>query len=201
MTREEQQKLIDKVLEETQESLANGDLTVLEEILKFVPTNILVGSLPEEDWDEYRPSPTVYDFSQYESLSKTEECKKTIIDNYIDWYSSFDEEREVLKNGALMYIHEDHVDEVGGYFPEISNNKKNRVNLAIGKDESNECKLWVEHSFDHEDQDKEYPESLVVGLDMGEDGTKTFATFTDTNVREELESFVKDINEDLLKKH
>jgi len=34
-----------------------------------------------------------------------------------------------------------------------------------------------------------------------EEGTKTFATFTDVGIREELESFVKDINEDLLKKH
>ncbi len=45
----EKQELIDKVIEDLKKGFSCGDYTVLDEILTFVPTNILKGSLPEED--------------------------------------------------------------------------------------------------------------------------------------------------------
>ena len=41
-------ELIDKVLEQMRDDLINHDLTAIEELLKFVPTENLVGFLPEE---------------------------------------------------------------------------------------------------------------------------------------------------------
>jgi len=46
-------------------------------------------------------------------LSKTEEIKFMIIENYIDWFTSNEEERDNLKNEALNYVIEDWVDEIG----------------------------------------------------------------------------------------
>jgi len=55
----------------------------------------------------------------YTPLTKTEECKMMIIENYIDWYCHDEDEREKLKLNARVYAHEDHVDEIGGYFPQV----------------------------------------------------------------------------------
>jgi hypothetical protein len=41
-------ELIDKVLEQMREDLINHDLTAIEELLKFVPMENLIGYLPEE---------------------------------------------------------------------------------------------------------------------------------------------------------
>lgn len=55
----------------------------------------------------------------YKPLTKTEECKMMIIENYIDWFTSNDDERDVMKFNARLYAHEDHVDEIGGCFPNV----------------------------------------------------------------------------------
>jgi hypothetical protein len=49
------QKLMNKVLNKIKEDVAVGDVTAIEEILIFVPTNYLIGFLPEEDWPEFIP--------------------------------------------------------------------------------------------------------------------------------------------------
>lgn len=36
-----------------------------------------------------------------------------IIENYIEWYTTDDRERESLKQGAYQYVKEDHIDEIG----------------------------------------------------------------------------------------
>jgi hypothetical protein len=48
----------------------------------------------------------------YEKLSPAEEMKLIIIENYIDWYTSDDEERELMKEGAVSYVLEDHCNEL-----------------------------------------------------------------------------------------
>jgi len=41
------QKLVDDVIENIKKDIADGDVTVLEELLKFIPEEYLKGSLPE----------------------------------------------------------------------------------------------------------------------------------------------------------
>jgi len=41
------QKLVDDVIENIKKDIADGDVTVLEELLKFIPEEYLRGSLPE----------------------------------------------------------------------------------------------------------------------------------------------------------
>jgi len=41
------------------------------------------------------------------------EKKLMIIENYIEWYTTDDQEREQMKEGASLYVKEDHVDEIG----------------------------------------------------------------------------------------
>jgi len=44
-------KLIDQVLEQIQKDVAAEDLTAIEELLNYVPINILVAYLSEIDWN------------------------------------------------------------------------------------------------------------------------------------------------------
>ena len=48
----------------------------------------------------------------YEKLSLAEERKLIIIENFIDYYTSDDKQREDLKELALNYVIEDHVNEL-----------------------------------------------------------------------------------------
>jgi hypothetical protein len=50
---ERKQKLVDDVIEDLKESLASGDFTVLDELLKFIPSKNLIQALPEEKWSDY----------------------------------------------------------------------------------------------------------------------------------------------------
>lgn len=43
------------------------------------------------------------------------EIKLMIIENYIDWFTSDEDEREEMKISAAGYVEEDHVDELEGY--------------------------------------------------------------------------------------
>jgi len=43
-----QSDIIDRVLDQIAQDLEGGDLTALEELLKFVPREKLIGYLPEE---------------------------------------------------------------------------------------------------------------------------------------------------------
>ena len=58
-------------------------------------------------------------------------------------------------------------------------------------------KYWVESSFDFEDKEMAYPETLVVGSDLGDEiGTETIATFP-IDVKVELEDLIRAINEQI----
>lgn len=45
-------------------------------------------------------------------LTNSEDLKLTIIENFIDWYTSNDNERETMKECALDYIKECHYNEL-----------------------------------------------------------------------------------------
>jgi hypothetical protein len=45
-------------------------------------------------------------------MKKTEELKLDIIENFIDHYTSNEDERNSMKKLALSYVEEDHVDEI-----------------------------------------------------------------------------------------
>lgn len=46
---------------------------------------------------------------------ETKEIKLMIIENYIDYYTSNDAEREAMKENALMYVEEDFNNEIEDY--------------------------------------------------------------------------------------
>lgn len=43
---------------------------------------------------------------------KSTEIKQMIIENFIDWYSSYETERIRMKEALQIYLDEDHVDEL-----------------------------------------------------------------------------------------
>jgi hypothetical protein len=45
-------------------------------------------------------------------LTKTLDIKLMIIENFIEYYTSNDEERDAMKEVARSYVEEDHVDEI-----------------------------------------------------------------------------------------
>jgi len=47
------QKLVDDVIEDLKKSFNHGDYTVLDELLKFIPSHNLIQALPEEKWADY----------------------------------------------------------------------------------------------------------------------------------------------------
>lgn len=47
------QELVDAVIESLKKDIANGDLTVLDELLHFIPNKNLVQSLDEKQWKLY----------------------------------------------------------------------------------------------------------------------------------------------------
>ncbi len=64
-------------------------------------------------------------------LTETQQIKLMIIDNYIDHYTSDDEEREAMKENALMYVQEDFNDEVQDYKPSINNTNEPFKNVKV----------------------------------------------------------------------
>ena len=50
----EKNDLVDEVIETIKVDMFNGDCTVLEELLYKLPNNVLVQSLPEERWVDYK---------------------------------------------------------------------------------------------------------------------------------------------------
>jgi hypothetical protein len=49
----------------------------------------------------------------------SKETKLMIIENYIDWFTSNEDERKELKKNAAIYVEEDHVDEIGSLIEPI----------------------------------------------------------------------------------
>ena len=49
----------------------------------------------------------------------TKETKLMIIENYIDWFTTNEAERKELKENAVGYVDEDHVDEIDGLIESV----------------------------------------------------------------------------------
>ena len=49
------------------------------------------------------------------TLIKSEEVKLDIIENFIDWFTTNDNERDELKRLAFDYVTQDHVNELEDY--------------------------------------------------------------------------------------
>jgi hypothetical protein len=50
----QQKNLIDRVIKQIEDDFNNGDLSALEEMLMLTPKDVLIGYLPEEEWDTYK---------------------------------------------------------------------------------------------------------------------------------------------------
>jgi hypothetical protein len=51
-------KLIDAVLAQLKKDVAEGDMTSVEELLRYTPEVALLGYLPEEQWADHQPTNT-----------------------------------------------------------------------------------------------------------------------------------------------
>ena len=49
-------------------------------------------------------------------MTKNQEVKLMIIENFIDYYTTDEKEREEMKDAATIYVKEDWVDEIGQSF-------------------------------------------------------------------------------------
>ena len=54
---------------------------------------------------------------------------------------------------------------------------------------------WVESSYDFEDKEKQYEETLVVGVVHEDRSTETVAHFSDMSDRASLENLIKHFND------
>jgi len=53
---------------------------------------------------------------QKSTRKQRDEIKTMIIENYIDWFTHDEDERDRMKAEVSQYVDFDHVDEVGQYF-------------------------------------------------------------------------------------
>ena len=53
-TKIDKEKLVDRVIEQLKEDLEIGDYTVLDEILHNVSDEVLINSLPEDEWPKFK---------------------------------------------------------------------------------------------------------------------------------------------------
>lgn len=59
-------------------------------------------------------------FNSVTEMPLTLQCKYDIITNFIEHWTSDDEERKRMYLCLGEYINEDHIDEVEGYFPRLT---------------------------------------------------------------------------------
>ena len=109
-------------------------------------------------------------------MKKTEQVKMTILENYIDWRTSDEDEREDLKENAKLYVDEDWVDEI----EQSSFVEKN--------------KYFQESSYEINDEHKLFEELTLVVVDRGEEGTETIGAF-DISQKELVSAMIKSLNE------
>ena len=83
----------------------------------------------------------------------TKQVKKDIIDNYIDWFTSDEDEREQMKENANLYVEEDHVDEIGQSFPSTTMSERDIIvdklaHLVSDDPEESYVKLMKQNEID-----------------------------------------------------
>jgi hypothetical protein len=122
-------------------------------------------------------------------LTKTQEIKLMIIENYIDNFTTNDDERDTMKANALMYVEEDHVDEIAqsgmGVVPTEKQNVITRVrHLLCELDTDEEVVEAVRAVVNHEDQDAyvDWVDGIIVW-------DKVSNTFTCEEFLEEIEYY------------
>lgn len=130
-------------------------------------------------------------------LTKTQEIKLMIIENYIDNFTTNDDERDTMKANALIYVEEDHVDEIAqsgmGTVPTERQNVITRVrHLLCELDTDEEVVEAVRAIVNHEDQDAyvDWVDGIIVW-------DKVSNTFTCDEFLEEIEyydGFENDLN-------
>lgn len=130
-------------------------------------------------------------------LTKTQEIKLMIIENYIDNITTNDDERDTMKANALMYVEEDHVDEIAqsgmGVVPTERQNVITRVrDLLCELDTYEEVVEAVRAILNHEDQDAyvDWVDGIIVW-------DKVSNTFTCDEFLDEIgyyEGFETDLN-------
>lgn len=122
-------------------------------------------------------------------LTKTQEIKLMIIENYIDNFTTNDDERDTMKANALMYVEEDHVDEIAqsglSMLPTERQNVITRVrHLLCELDTDEEVVEAVRAIVNHEDQDAyvDWVDGIIVW-------DKVSNTFTCDEFLEEIEYY------------
>ena len=89
-------------------------------------------------------------------MENTKKTKLMIIENYIDWFTTDDFERQVMKENARLYVEEDWVDE-------IAQSKEPTVNAQFDEED-----MWINcpHCDNTEqqpvDQQRHHLQSLVL---------------------------------------
>lgn len=101
------QKLVDRLIEQIKNDALQGDTTVLDEILNNCHANLLINSLPEEEWGEFE----ILKESRY---SKVETLKRGLeeegyycgnlwhVDDVKGKFNCTDEEAYNVLDGALQ---------------------------------------------------------------------------------------------------
>jgi len=89
-------------------------------------------------------------------MKKTEEIKLMIIENFIDYFTSSEEERKSIKESAGIYVDEDHVDEIAQAFPEI---KEKETKIFQLLEDDGEPFMLVKTDMDSEVLDEKFRES------------------------------------------
>lgn len=82
----DKQPLVDAVIEQLKDDISKGDYTVLDELLKFIPIQLLINSLPEEDWQNFT----------------AEAMRETLINKVFQKYYSDDDPKYDGKNRAFL---------------------------------------------------------------------------------------------------
>lgn len=123
-------------------------------------------------------------------LTKTQEIKLMIIENFIDHYTTNDDERDAMKMEARTYVEEDHVDEIAqADFVDKSNSERQNVitktrHMLCELDTDEEVVEAVRAIVNHKDQDAyvDWVDGIIVW-------DKVSNTFTCEEFLEEIEYY------------
>lgn len=78
MVSEEKQAVIDAVIARLMCDFNEGDFTVLEELLGFLPINTLIESLPEDQWSKFRTNDTIVVDKSFKELRIEDEFQRAL---------------------------------------------------------------------------------------------------------------------------
>jgi hypothetical protein len=82
----DKQPIIEALIVDLEKSIDEGDTTVLDELLNFLPIGLLIGALPEDDWKNFT----------------AEAMRQTLINKVFDKYYKDDDPKYDGKNRAFL---------------------------------------------------------------------------------------------------